>query len=381
MAELSREQQLALACLRPSPEEAGNLLRDGIEWELLFELARSHNVLVPVTRYLASHFPAMLPETMARRFRQIGTDAIFRYLSMARQLDDVVGRFEAEQIPTLVLKGLPLGVLLHGSPLLRQTGDIDLMVRPQDVRRAWQILTGQGLQPMRNLDDRQQQAVVRFGHAFDFYAPPGKVMVDLHWGVQPHLCPLDVGKVWARAQEVTVEKRTYRTLSREDYLLFLCYHPVKHGYRDLRAVCDIAALLRMELDWDYVQREAEAAGCCRMLGLGVGLAHTLLGASCPMRNEPGIERLMQTARAGLFGPHRAFRDSPTAWGVRVLDTPRRKAAFLAHKIFVPNEDDFALWSLPERLFVGYYGLRCLRLPWRYAGIVKRLLQRQQKNPV
>jgi hypothetical protein len=294
---------------------------------------------------------------------------------LARQLEDVVGRFEADGIPTLVLKGLPLGMLLYGSPLLRQTGDIDLMVRPEDVRCAWRILKECGLRPTCDLDERQQDALVRAGHAFDFNAPTGKATVDLHWGVEPYLCPLDIRKAWERAREVTVEKRMYQTLSREDYLLFLCYHPVKHGYRDLRVVCDITALLRQELDWDYVQREAEAAGCCRMLWLGVGLAHALLGAPLPteIQNYPTIESLIHTARAGLLGwNRRAFRDSPTAWGVRVLDTPRRKVAFLLRKVFVPNEDDFALLSLPKALFAAYYGLRFVRLPWRYAGIVMRL---------
>jgi len=386
VAELSREQQVVLACMRPSVEEARSLLQAGVDWEGLLQFAQSHNVLVPVTRRLAEQFPELLPEPVARHIRQVGEDAIFRHLCLSRQLEELARAFEAEQIPMLVLKGLPLGVLLCGSPLLRQTGDIDLMVRPQDVRRAWRILTGQGLQPMRDLDDRQQESLVRLGYAFDFYAPPGKgkAMVDLHWGVQPYLCPLDVRKAWARAQDVTVEKRAYRTLSNEDYLLFLCYHPVKHGYRDLRAVCDIAALLRSskKLDWDYVQQEAAKAGCCQMLRLGIGLAHALLGAPLPatMPDHPKIGRLICAARAGLFGPRRAFRGSPTGWGVRVLDTLRGKMLFLLRKVLVPNEEEVALASLPAAWRFAYFGLRFVRLPWRYVCIVKNSIA-QRRPPV
>jgi hypothetical protein len=250
------------------------------------------------------------------------------------------------------------------------------MARPQDAKRAWRILGEQGFQPVCALDERQEEALIRGGHAFDFGPSSGKIMVDLHWGIQRYVCPLDVRKVWARAQEVTVEGRVYWTLSWEDYLLFLCYHPVKHGYRELRAVCDIAALLQSaaKLDWDYVQQEAEKAGCRRMLWLGVGLAQMLLGAPLPAKipGDPKIERLVSLAHESLFGPHRAFRDSPTMWGTRVLDTPQRKAAFLLRKIFVPNEDDFAIWSLPQGMFFAYYGLRFVRLPWRYARIVGHL---------
>jgi hypothetical protein len=195
---------------------------------------------------------------------------------------------------------------------------------------------------------------------------------------------VNIRKAWARSQEVVVEQRAYRTFSREDYLLYLCYHPVKHGYRDLRAVCDIAALLRSgQFDWDYVRQETEKGGCRRMLWLGVGLAHTLLGAPLPatMPECPKIERLMCDARAGLFGAHRAFRDSPTMWGMRVLDAPSRKMFFMLHKVFAPNEEEFALVSLPQPLFFGYYALRLVRLPWRYARIVKNSIARRPLSGV
>lgn len=380
MIELSREQQAVLACAR-HPMDAGSVTLEGLDWEEFFHAAQSLGVIALVAANLAAHFRGKLTAPVAERLQRLRQAALAVSARTAARTAEVAGWFAAEGIETLILKGAPLAALLYESPLLRHSSDIDVMAHPCDVGRAWRMLTARRLRPSFDLDERQVAALIRVGYAHDFHAPGNRMLVDLHWDVQPHLCPLDISKVWTRAQDVAVENRVYRTLSKEDYLLFLCYHPVKHTYRSLRAVCDIAALLRQELDWDYVQREAEAAGCCRMLRLGVGLAQTLLGASSPMRNEPGIERLMQVACAGLFGPHRAFRDSPTAWGLRVLDTPRQKAAFLAHKVFVPNEDDFALLSLTEGMFVCYYGLRCIRLPWRYAGIVKRLLQRKQKSPV
>lgn len=373
---------MVLACAR-YPMDAGTVSVEGVDWERVFEVAQSLGVAALVVGNLGAHSREKLPAAVADKLQRLRHEAMVLYVRTAARLEQVVGWFEAEGLETLVLKGLPLAAQLYESPLLRHSVDMDIMVHPSDVPRAWRMLKARGFRPLHDFDERQQAALIRGGFAQDFFAADRGPAVDLHWGVPRHLCPLDVGQAWKRAVEVRVDRRCYRTLSAEDHLLFLCYHPVKHCYGDLRSVCDIAGILRVSGDWDYISKLARRRGHARIVWTGICLAQELLDATVPeaIRREmagcPAVAELARAISGRLFGRMDGWlRESQTAWGVRMLVGGWWKTRYLLTKVFEPNEEDFAWLSLPQVLFFTYYGLRFVRLPWRYAGIVRRLRQRQ-----
>jgi hypothetical protein len=362
VVEWSREQRVVLACAR-YPMDAGAIqdvcqgMEWGLDWERFFETAQALNVVALVTENLFCHLQDEMPALVADRIRQLRYARIARFVWMERQLEEIEGWFQAEGIPMLLFKGLPLAVLLYGSPLLRHLGDIDLMVRREDVKRVWRMLTEHSFRPSYELDERQQEALLRLGFAHDFN--PGD----------------------KRPLLVCIGGRVYRTFSREDHLLFLCYHPVKHCYGDLRMICDIAAALRSaeRLDWDYIGRHARRRGHARIVWTGIKLAQELLDAPVPeevrreMERCPAVAELARAISARLFeGTDGWLRESQTAWGARMLVGGWWKTRYLLSKVFAPNEEDFAWLSLPGPLSFAYYGIRFIRLPWRYAGIIKRL---------
>ncbi len=384
---LTQEQQAVLLCCRyPMDDEAiqsvNQLIAQGLDWDRFFKLAHALNVVPLVAGNLFRHFQEKLEETVAERLRQLRYGAMIRCVQMERRLREVAGWFKEEGIPLLVFKGLPLGVLLYDSPLLRLTGDVDVMVHREDVKRVWQMLKGRGFRPSYDLDERQQEALLWKGFAHDFNSPDASPAVDLHWDMPRYLCPMNAEKAWMRSVEVNIEGNLYRTFSREDYLLFLGYHPVKHCYGDLRAICDIAAVLRGadHLDWDYIGRESRQSGY--VVWLALRLAETLFGSSLPpsirqqVHASSRVEELERTVCTGLFQSDgrsvSRFRNNPTLWGSQVLDKKHRRLSFLMSKLFVPNEEEFSVLSLPKSMFYLYYGVRLCRLPWRYAGIVRRL---------
>jgi Uncharacterised nucleotidyltransferase len=62
--------------------------------------------------------------------------------------------------------------------------------------------------------------------------------------------------LFQRSVEYEFEGMRARTLCNEDLMLVLCVHAAKHEWFQLGMVRDIAALARLELDWQWTMFEA-----------------------------------------------------------------------------------------------------------------------------
>lgn len=134
---------------------------------------------------------------------------------------------------------------------LRPYGDIDLVVRPEQISTAKSTL----------------------GEATDL-----SNRVDLHHAsVESDGRPLD--EMFARSQALTLGGVEVRVPGDEDHLRVLCLHLLKHGAWRPQWLCDVAAVVesrRADFDWDRcLGGDVKAAD---RIACAVGVAHELLGA-------------------------------------------------------------------------------------------------------
>jgi hypothetical protein len=190
--------------------------------------------------------------------------------------------------------------------LLRQFGDLDILVRKPDVRRATALLQEQGY---RWWDQRPLTLLPRYRRVNELLSADGHVLVELHWALTSwtFYFPLEPTRLWGRCTQVTLQGTLVRSLASEDLLLFLCVHGAKHHWQRLAWICDVAELLRtVKIDWGRLLDQASRLGGRRMLGLGVWLAQTLLGAALPMDvqhrlyADPVIPALAEEVSVRLF---------------------------------------------------------------------------------
>lgn len=88
------------------------------------------------------------------------------YLSMLitkkRQISDmkiIVNKFVEESIEYLIIKGIPQEIQLYGSILLRDVGDIDIVVKPEFFKKAYEILYSLGYRQNDNTSSTTPQKV------------------------------------------------------------------------------------------------------------------------------------------------------------------------------------------------------------------------------
>ena len=185
-------------------------------------------------------------------------------------------------IPVLVMKGVLLSAQTTGSLTLRGGGDIDLLVRPDDVARAHAALVAAGWDA-HEASPPAPGAVwswtSRMRREYLFTGPPGEL--DLHWRVGLHHRPIpEASTLLARAMTIDVDGVPVRTLSPSDALAAACVHVHLDRYARLRSLVDIVRLVRRA---DVRVPPGAGAQWRRLVGDVVAFAGDQLGGVSPER--------------------------------------------------------------------------------------------------
>jgi len=369
------EHELLLLCAhRGSPptirERVAALARARNDWDYLFLLARRHSVLPLLYKGLENvdgvhvDFRAKLRD----EFRKNAT----RNTLLAGELARLARLFEAEGLPLLAYKGPALAQQAFGDITLRRYVDLDVIVRHGDARRAGELLQSHGYSKPEGLTASHEQFLLRRQHNLAYTRDGGLMIVELHWEVAPaHFAAVPIGEgVWARASAVNLFGTEVRCPSPEDLLLALAVHGTKHLWERLAWVCDVAALVnsQTDFDWPYVQRRAREARVERMLSLVLRLARGLAGAELPeglFNDSDGaaLSGLAAEVTAAMFSgadyvPIGFVRN--VRFNLRARPGLRERLDYLRF-ILTPTDGDLSAVPLPAGMSFAYYLLRPLRL--------------------
>lgn len=389
----SPEAELLLCCLHTGyvgvTDRIQALVTGGVDWELLLRMAGEHGVIPLLARRL-ERFEDSVPSYVLERLRIVARQSKLRNLTLAGELLSLLKLFERHDIPVVPYKGPVLAATIYGDLASRKPGDLDLLLRPEDVRRARALLLDREYEPMYRLETGQESALFRFEREYGLTHRDTGVDVELQWSVMPRQFsfPLDVEALRGRLQRVNFGGTEVRTISPEDLLLILCVHGSKHFWERLQWVCDVAETLRAhpELDWERLVERASRLGGRRILFLGLLLANELLGAELPagivrsVRTEPEVEALAREVYGWLFedsGDSRELLEGSafSYFHFRARERLCDRLLYWARTAVTPNYGDWQDAPLPERLFSVYYLLRPLRLARKYGKRLYCLIAR------
>jgi hypothetical protein len=375
LAAIRPEHELLLLCAhRGNAEDShsrlAELARFKNDWNYLFLLARRHALLPLLYRGLedVEGVPDDFRAGLREEFRRNAT----RNTLLAGELARLARLFEAEGLPLLAYKGPALARQAFGDITLRRFVDLDLIVRRRDVRRAGELLRSLGYAKPEGLTEAHEKFLLRHQHNLAYTRDGGLLIVELHWEVAPaHFAAVKVEeRVWERAAAVNLFGAEVRCPSPEDLLLALAVHGTKHLWERLAWVCDVAALVgsQPDFDWPYVQGRAREAHVERMLYLVLRLARGLAGATLPegvahATDDEVLSTLAGEVTAALFSsteplPIGFVRNM--RFNLRARPGLRERLDYLRF-VLTPTDGDLAAVPLPAGISFAYYLLRPLRL--------------------
>lgn len=156
---------------RPEQSETPFELTDEI-WRVCAEPARRHRILATIG--VAVETGRILAEpALARELTTFAYTKAASRLHIEQSCNTAVDLLAAQGIEARVLKGLATGALDHSSPAVRQTSDVDLLVRPSDFDAAVACFRGENWIEIKH--DEPSELLVE-----TTFRTPRQTEIDLH---------------------------------------------------------------------------------------------------------------------------------------------------------------------------------------------------------
>ncbi len=371
MAE-SRKWRVLLECASPAFDSQRLVnLTHSMDWSQLLVLAEQHGVLGHLAKCLGELDENLVPEDTRQALQERHLAQVFSTLRMTAELFRLMELFAAKDIPALVVKGPVLAMQAYGDPSMRSYGDLDLLVRQRDIRRATESLQAAGYQatvPLSAIDAGEIPGQYLFSNS------SARLLVELHNDFTLRYFPrrLPLEKFFARRILVQLDVREIPALAVEDELVYICIHGTKHLWERLIWIADVAALVsrQTDIDWQGAAETAKEVGAERMLRTGLRLASDLLHARLPdavfadVQGDRGAAKLAASVRTWLAAAGNA---SPAlferaAFRLRMRGSGFSAPAYLLRLSLSPTEEDWKPGA--EEARPGF--LDALRRPFRLA---------------
>lgn len=357
-----------------SPWRSAARLREsfsGVDWPRLLVLAEEHGVIGHLAACLtedeAPAAPAEIKQELAERQRTLN----FQTLQLTAELLRLLDTFAAQGISPLVIKGPVLAARAYGDPAKRSYGDLDLLVRQGEIRRATQALTASGYEAAVSL------AAIDAGKIpgqYLFSKTDSKLLVELHNDATLRYFPrrLPIEDFFARQVRVRVDAHEVPATRAEDELVMACVHGAKHFWERLSWIADVAGLQAQQktLDWERAAESARAVEAEHLLHTGLRLASEVLRADLPEaiagRTREDAVAAKMVARVLRWLPAAGY--TPPRLLERVVFRLRMRGSFFAAPAYLlrlslsPTEED---WQARGEVSVSPW-LDALRRPFRLA---------------
>ncbi|MFQ5656816.1 MAG: nucleotidyltransferase family protein [Candidatus Methylomirabilales bacterium] len=275
---------MTLATVHPS---LANLMADNpdrpfhdltvTEWETIMDEAAVHGL----TFWLQGF--SELPPPLQKRVHDECLGITARNLALAAELRTILRAFRDQGILCAPLRGLALAERLYGTVPPRPMGDIDLLVRKEDLPRVQALFRTLGFNEM----DRRPGFASAFSYTLKFFAERSfMIVVEPHWTIAypPFVDRLDMEAVWRRCVPASVVGGKTLSLGREDLLIHLCLHLTHRDDAPFLWVYELDRYLRQEshtLNWDLVLSQCREVGLGELVRRALDEAATQLGAPVP----------------------------------------------------------------------------------------------------
>jgi hypothetical protein len=269
---------------------------DAAQWRRAAAAARLE-ALEPWLLHHVARNPTTAPNDVRERLRAASVRLTARSLALVAELGAILRALAAAGVACAPLRGAALAERLYDDACARPAGDIDLLVRRDDLDAVEAALARLGFCAV----DRRAGFAREFSYTLEMAGDAhGGIVIEPHWTLAypPFADALDMERIWARCRAGHVVGEAALLLAPEATLLNLCLHLI-HKAPDvpLLWVLDIDRLVRREagaMDWDELIALARGARLERQVAAGLRHAVGLLDTPLP----PAVMHALDTARPG-----------------------------------------------------------------------------------
>jgi hypothetical protein len=301
---LAPEFALASACCRWPPSKARNEAvieaAAGVDWPLFLRVAKRHRIeglAWQALRQAEIVLPCDVVNVMATSAAHIAK----RNLGAIAESIRLQHLFEQAAISLLFVKGVTLGVLAYGTSSLKMSWDIDLLIAPEQLGDAAELLEGAGYVIVT--PPLSGRTSLRTWHLHSKESVWRNREQDVH--VELHTALVDNGTllrgvgVTSPCQEVEIARAKFLpTLRRDELFAYLAVHGASSGWFRLKWIADFNALLSAldPAELEYFHDRSEKLGARRAVIQALLLCAFLFDAQF----SPDLAKKLEADRVGRW---------------------------------------------------------------------------------
>jgi hypothetical protein len=359
-----------------------DIVKSDLDWDTAINLSSRHGLL-PLLHELLSDLDIQPPDGIEQSLHEQYTRRALENIDRVEQLDTIVQALRDQGIRVIPYKGPMVAQVAYDELGQRWFTDLDLLVAPEDVLDAREILKKIGYRQTNLVGVNPERlvggSIFRWGGEFHF-KKDDCIPVELRYRF--------VGKntnsrrvfhdLWDNRTSRTVAGVDFPALSPEDRLVVLLAHGTKHGWNRLSWIYDLALLSQQNVDWETVLKRSKRYGWERAILLGLALTGELADVELPSSVRRAIASDLR-AQTGSSIIQKLYQDPQKYSGVQanapmsvlyLNNSMLNSSKELCDIAFSPWEKDYQWVSLPPRLYPLYYLVRPCRLG---VSTLKRML--------
>jgi hypothetical protein len=301
---------LVVECCRwpndPRRADAIGTAAANIDWPSFLATAERHRVTGLCWNALHSlgvRMPEPASAVLAKRANSIAAHGLQAAAESAR----LSAALDRASIPHLFVKGLPVGALAYGSPFIKHSWDIDVLVGEDGVEQGASILHNLGFKLIFPKFGRDWGRLMRWHHVQKDSAwrhEASGMIVELHSRLSDNRRLIPAIDLSSPRQFVAItDGISLPTLALDEMFAHLCVHGASSAWFRLKWIGDLAALIaRTSADVDHLYRRSQELGAGRAAAQALLLAHRLFDTTIDDR----LLRELDAGRANRWLADTAF---------------------------------------------------------------------------
>jgi hypothetical protein len=370
--------------IRSTGMNSGDILPDfvnanrNIDWAFLIQLGIDHGVLPLLYNRLKNIESVGIHSSDIKKIKPLYLINAGRNTIVANRILKLEQLLSKHQIEVVFFKGAVLALQAFADLNLRNFCDIDVLIKPDDFERVYDILESEGYQSLKPAIGKRKEIWIRNRRNFEF--KNGTFIYDFHQQVMQGPKFLQLKDCFNNNTAVEILSGSIPTLNAEDTVIMLVLHGTHHGWIYLKYVVDLAHFSnahRNRIQWKNLMEKARHMGCRRMVLIGMWLCREY----CNLELNSEVKRLLQQDKkslklVGYFSAQILSESKPGLIPVlafpRSLDSWHHKIKYFLYFIFHPSDLDLLTVRFPVFLYPLYYIVRPLRLA---INLIKKVFNR------
>jgi hypothetical protein len=329
-----------------------------------------------------------VPDVMVKSLKDFNLSIAGRNMRILHHAGIILSALQNQKIEVIVLKGLYLIESVYKSIGMRNFGDLDLLIRREDLKAALTVMRGMGFQLSTWYDAEASNKDIKH---IPPMIKPNAPLVELHWSILEEAAPfaIDIKGLWKRSIPARIAGTEVRSLSYEDLILHLCIHQtyqhqLKGGLRNLVDIAQILETVNDQIDWIKLISIAKTWGVERVIVITFTLLDDILGVEIPkfvfdqLASDTFDIKILSYAKSQILSHGDAtFSMTPDLAAFSATEGLIPKIKLVLSRIFLPRHVMARLFNVPPqspRIYL-YYCVRFKELYLLYSCSARRLLKK------